>query len=473
MTLLLLLGATTSHAAERLAPSCSRDDVGATVAAASPGDVVLIPAGTCSWTVGLAVDKPLTLRGAGQTATVLRDGVPKDSPTQANLILVDDAPGFRLTELTIEGQAQDPDVYNRGHVLIAGATSGFRVDHVTFKDTVTVGVRSVGRSTGLVDHCTFDYDFHGGVDVWHDRWDGGSWGDTSWATPSNFGSDDLVVIEDCSFINRASGAGGFVGVQAGGRAVVRHNHVRADTFFLSGTDSAGRFRGGRHFEVYANTLETDAPSLWTAIAVEGGTGVIFDNVVDSRFSSAVNLEVRRTVNAPAVWGRCNGSSPLDQNSQPNGYACLDMVGRGQGALLRGDTPMPAVWPQQSLEPVYIWNNTFDGGALIRNGAPDFVAAGREYLVGMPKPGYVPFQYPHPLAVEPDAGVVDGGLGSIRPEPEGQVRWLILGCGCSSSPGLLLWLGPLALVTRRRRSDAGPSTRGESCSSSPRPVGRSQ
>ena len=47
-----------------------------------------------------------------------------------------------------------------------------------------------------------------------------------------------------------------------------------------------------------------------------------------------------------------------------GYPCLDQPGRGQGDLLTGGFPNKVnsttgtiSWPNQALEPIYIWNNT--------------------------------------------------------------------------------------------------------------------
>ena len=81
----------------------------------------------------------------------------------------------------------------------------------------------------------------------------------------------------------------------------------------------------------------------------------------------------------------------------NGYACIDQVGRGQGDLLSGDTPIPLGWPRQERSPVYVWRNT---GWLDDQATSDHshVLIDRDYYVEAIKPGYVAYRYPHPLAV---------------------------------------------------------------------------
>src|SRR5215475_2079707 len=72
------------EAATITAPSCSQTDVRNAIAAASDGDIVQIPGGTCDWTSTLTITKGITLKGAGMNQTVIRDSI---SP-HTNSILV-------------------------------------------------------------------------------------------------------------------------------------------------------------------------------------------------------------------------------------------------------------------------------------------------------------------------------------------------------------------------------------------------
>jgi hypothetical protein len=144
------------------------------------------------------------------------------------------------------------------------------------------------------------------------------------------------------------------------------------------------------------------------------------------------------------WGACDGTSSYDQNSDGGtGYACIDQVGRGAGTLLSGYPPLPAAWPNEQLEPVYSWNNTFNGapGLLILGSV--HVQAGRDYFDNTPLPGYVPYPYPHPLT-QADAGQAPVALLPIH--------WAI-GCGCAAAgfdPAGALLLAALGLVAAAQR-----------------------
>ncbi len=54
----------TATAATVNASSCSQSSVATAISSAANGDVVQVPAGTCSWS-GLSIAKPIHLKGAG------------------------------------------------------------------------------------------------------------------------------------------------------------------------------------------------------------------------------------------------------------------------------------------------------------------------------------------------------------------------------------------------------------------------
>lgn len=75
---------------------------------------------------------------------------------------------------------------------------------------------------------------------------------------------------------------------------------------------------------------------------------------------------------------------------------LDQMGRGKGKLISRDVPVPAKWPEEVLDPAYVWNNTLNGrlGKLVSSSP--HVRDGVDFFNGTPKPGYRPYTYPHPL-----------------------------------------------------------------------------
>ena len=102
------------------------------------------------------------------------------------------------------------------------------------------------------------------------------------------------------------------------------------------------------------------------------------------------------------------------------YPMLDQPGVGSGDLIVGDQqpwgPNPTVagfgvpkWPRQVSDPIYAWGNSLNGApGTIGSDFPN-VKEGREFFNDIPKPGYQPLQYPHPL--QGTGSVVVGGGGS--------------------------------------------------------------
>jgi hypothetical protein len=104
----------------------------------------------------------------------------------------------------------------------------------------------------------------------------------------------------------------------------------------------------------------------------------------------------------------------------NGYPALDQVGWS------APTVFTATYSTQVLNPVYCWNNTFNGapdtrpfsiswlGQYNATNSPridEFIQEGREYFNNAgPKPGYSPFVYPHPLRA---GGVFPPSVGRVN------------------------------------------------------------
>ena len=63
------------HAVIIAARSVALADVSSAVASASDGDAVVVPAGSASLTSPLTITKAITLRGAGENATVILDDI--------------------------------------------------------------------------------------------------------------------------------------------------------------------------------------------------------------------------------------------------------------------------------------------------------------------------------------------------------------------------------------------------------------
>ena len=416
-TILLLLSVNaafqeSAEAATITAASCSRTDVGNAVASAADGDTVNIPAGSCSWTTTLPITKGIKLIGAGEGATIFRDNVSKGgSSCSGGGPLMDwnvHAPRtLRMSGFTVEGVATDPAVCQRGHLLVNGSAKGIRIDHITIAPAQTASIFIRGDITGVIDHLTFSASFKNAVRVEIPNWQGvGSWGDNSWAQPIQWGTPEAIYVEDSTFTDNSGGGlvGNFIDCFAGGRLVFRHNTVIRGNITSHGADSDQRNRGCRQLEIYENTFTFSAAQGVAFVAwIRGGTGVMFNNTITAPGGLNKIVQASNCRDADAgcgggpsytPWGACNGSSPFDQNSS-GGYRCVDQPGSGTSRLLSGNPPA-ATWVGNALDPIYVWNNIAGGSSNNVVTGSTNVRNNRDYFMGTPRPGYVPYVYPHPL-----------------------------------------------------------------------------
>jgi hypothetical protein len=384
------------------AKSCEAADVQAAVDSATDGDVVGIPAGTCTWLTPVTIGaKAIVVTGAGIDQTVIVDDVDKSTGIDAVALTVELALGkkFRLTSLTFRGKAQDINSYNKGTLQLGGNARDFRVDRVKFDRPGSSAIRYSGELWGVVDHCVFDLSGGGqGHVIWHEGWNGQSYGDGSFSDALYLGTDKAIYIEDSVFIGTGVAGQGVVDSMAGGRFVFRHNQVTDENLATHGTESTGRYRGVRSYEIYENTFTTNTV-MFAGAYLRGGTGVVFGNTFTG-YKTAIVAANYRSTQSYEPFGQCDGTNPFDGNQETNGYPCLDQVGRGLADPFSGETPA-AQWPNQAVEPVHVWDVTWnpvpDYPGELAGSQHDVVKIGRDVLVGSPKPGYTPYTYPHPLA----------------------------------------------------------------------------
>jgi hypothetical protein len=318
---------------------------------------------------------------------------------------------WRLTSLTLKHGSVNTVNWN-GAVMVCCGTKAFRIDHVKFDDLDAPSVRVYGDTWGVIDHSVFYTKIRRmGIIVWHNSWGGiGTSGDNSWATPVEWGTRKAVYIEDNLFTGDHAGEMiGMIDAFAGGRYVARYNtflHARASSH---GTDSTDKDRGMRSLEVYNNIFTSATTGSYAAIYLRSGTGVVFINTCKG-FANCVLAANYRSASTFKTWGQCDGTNGFDGNQGPQvGYPCLDQVGRGMGVLMQRDAttrlPMSRAWPENTLEPLYVWGNILNGSKV--GSQHSVILRGRDFIEG-PKPGYKPFVYPHPL--------VSGASAAAPPTP---------------------------------------------------------
>jgi hypothetical protein len=101
---------------------------------------------------------------------------------------------------------------------------------------------------------------------------------------------------------------------------------------------------------------------------------------------SITLQNGGQTGAPLVGATYYVGSAWDGNTDSYGYPAIDQTGRGRGDLITGNHPSKInsitgtiAWPNQALEPVYIWNNSgTPNTTLYSNGATNLVHADRDY-----------------------------------------------------------------------------------------------
>ena len=340
------------------ARSCDFDAVFDAAGMARPGDTVFIPAGDCNWHERqLDLPGSIHLLGAGREITTIRR-----SGRVANsryLIAFDCSQGgaVKFSGLGLVGNG-DGDIQDKGLGLLHGCVD-FAVSNSSFRNFIfsAVYVGDSETQSGVIYGNEFIDNYSPslrnlgyGVVVYG----GGTW------PALRLGTQNAVFVED----NYFSGNRHNIASNNGSAYVFRHNTViglePAKDFAM--TDAHGMSsspRGSRSYEIYDNhySVKMVRGLQRTAIGIRGGDGVIFNNVIASDISRAIELSAE-------------------------GFTCGSYPGQDQ------------------IRSLYIWNNSyqsidprFEHG--INNECPGSIQLNRDYFLNA-KPGYRPYAYPHPL-----------------------------------------------------------------------------
>lgn len=146
---------------------------------------------------------------------------------------------------------------------------------------------------------------------------------------------------------------------------------------------------------------TDATKSWTTNAFVGWTVY---NLTDGSLGT-ITANTATTVTATLSGGTENDWDFGDSYKVTNGYPLRDQIGRGLDASF---WVWDAAGPVQASQPVYIWDNNHEGGAItlsIANNSGGWIQADRDYFNNTAMPGYVPYTYPHPLRNDSVAPVI--------------------------------------------------------------------
>jgi hypothetical protein len=397
-----VLDSSEGQAATISARSCSVADVQTAINAASNGDTVLIPAGSCTWTTGIAVSKQITITGLVKGSVLITH-----SAGTSDLLAITTGPLFSTTVsnlnflagtgtgryMNIAGTGQPPlihdNYFNVPNFQLLHCIRLQRNGAIIYRNTFeSLTVSGTSGSPGAASGCL----------QLKNESDG-----TSWSTASTLGTADTsgtanIYVEDNVFTNIYLQA---VDCDDNARTVIRYNTFIDSAFVCHGADTSTY--GARHTEVYNNTFVFHSAGSNGGIIyplnlnwwwyVRGGTGIVTDNVMPDIASSTWGLKPE--INFIVQQLRRNAGT----NACCNTYPCLHQIGQSSnGSSLTTD-------------PVYIWNNTGTGAPEspgLQDYNPDecgnnyhtsdWVHLGRDYITGVAKPGYAKYPHPHPLTL---------------------------------------------------------------------------
>jgi hypothetical protein len=492
----ILLLPVSVYATTRNAASCSVADITAALALSNNGDTIKVPAGSCTWTTELIMDRSVTLIGAGADLggsssktscnPATNTCITINGSTAYITVRYNIADGWRISGISFT--TADP-----GYTAIWNGTNpttykGWRIDHCKFVGfhfaTFFSGEQASSTTSSVVDQNEF---YGGGVQFFGVI-------DTPWAENTNLGSAKFIFIEDNKFsdLGALQQVGHSIATNGGARVVVRYNdfiveetgtYGRMDDIFdAHGYCHGSNIRAVRAYEIYNNTqTQTSTKYCGEGVYLRGGTGVIYNNqfgctsygrgtsvaLYDYR---AANMDATGTETCSAscstnsarkpychstyyrlkttadpatafsssynyvVTGQTSGASGTvigftnigdggaasdhyyiyflsisggtfqnGENLQVGGITkttaaaasevqsgegagnCCDMIGKGNA---------------QASDPVYIWGNTDKNGNALSDATTTGMVSGYitenvNYIKGV-KPGYSPYQYPHPL-----------------------------------------------------------------------------
>lgn len=348
----LFMFASHAWAGTYTAASCSQADVNAVINGpthtAVDGDVIQIPAGSCTWTSGISVPSNIgiTITGAGTpnsgastvgaSSSCVGGSGTNITDSAGSLFNMSPEYGNSTSRISciqiIVGSPTGSPVGVTGTCTSSGCPN-LRLDNLTAPN----GFAGIGISDdafvvlnnvfGVADHNNVGSSGSvpdNGVDfanVGYGAWQGvGFWGDNSWASADTFGTSQEFYLEN----NNVTGAfltdmddypgnGNF----GGGRAACRFNTFNSVTGATActdhGTDTIGRVRGGRQIEFYGNSLNCSG-GCGSIFGDRSSVSMVFLNTITSGSAGAfVSIDTQRRWREDTPWGPCDGTGAFDTN----------------------------------------------------------------------------------------------------------------------------------------------------------------
>ncbi|MEO8504122.1 MAG: hypothetical protein ABI609_09515 [Acidobacteriota bacterium] len=357
------------------ARSCSASSVQAALDAAPDGATVLIPSGDCDWGAAeVARAAGVIVKGAGRGSTTIRRSAAVSEDEGSFLLAFDCSNGrtVEISDLTLVGnddlQSEPERLLDGDNGLgLLGGCIDFKVHDVEISKFSDAGLTIRGApQRGVVYHSRFISNYKCQAEPVDCLGYGVAVLGNGTSPALALGTRDAVFVEDNYFYDNRHG----IASNYGSRYVARFNTFvstrRTRDFAMidaHGKQDPGEV-GSRSWEIYGNLLQTDPPSMIAdGIGLRGGDGVVFGN------------RLRR----------------------------IPYLARLSNETCSGTYPLP-----EQIRSAYVWGNRwqripgYDLDSIpVEQGCESYIEEGRDFF-RTPKPGYRPYQYPHPLRGERSA-----------------------------------------------------------------------
>lgn len=347
-------------------PSCEYEDANRIIGNANPGDTIIFPTKSCTWSSAVRVDKPLIIDGNGSTLTA-----GATLPNGFFHIAFSDTPSLmRLTNFTFNRQS-----YTAGRTLhIDGNIPNLRIDHNKFH----YGVYQIEiyAQKGLIDNNEF---YNGRTFV---QFNGRSrpeqddaWKDLSMGTVNAIFFENNLIVCDANDVEGVCATGNSVDASAGARVVARYNEWDYDDHVLSSQVAIIGFHGsaaGGCPYGYWQSSTTDCRRSPTCIEIyennmhgyrmdfmftqRGGTALIFNNTHNDDYGGYSRIKLREEEGYESQW-----------------------------------TPNRVEWPaEDQVHNTFIWGNILDGEVQtdtrveVETDSSVFIKKDRDYFLHEPQ-----------------------------------------------------------------------------------------
>lgn len=295
------------------AATCSLTEVSTAVSSVKNGGTVVVPAGNCTWSSQLVIDKGLILRGAGIGQTVITSSI--NNQFGSALILY--SPGldepFELSGFTLDGNDSGILLEVVSNIPTTALTK-IKVHDNTFQNARSRSISMSGLEFGVFYNNQFLNNYIG-IGITGARSSG-------WQFPQTLGGSTYPYFEDNTFTQTIARGGVISETGQGGRFVFRHNRIIG--------------YGGNGGEV------------WDQHGNQGDRGTVVSEI----YNNTVNLTVDSR-----VFNHRGGESLFFNNNVTGAHGSFNIT---EYSCWQSDTCTQKLYPKDDqINHSYYWNNRIE------------------------------------------------------------------------------------------------------------------